>query len=225
MNDIVVFAGPSLARSSIRERLAARWLPPAAAADITRICASDPRIVVILDTACGWRPGPRHRELLAALARGITIHGASGGGALLAVELQHRGMHGHGQIFARYRQPDPPGDDAVLCDHDPQLDQRRSEPLIQLQHVLTRARRAGILTSDEAAALRRSATHLHWRERSWPRVCAHADHEHCLPALLACAAEPGGDLPGSDAEALLQLVSRTHNAANGATSPVPCSSA
>ena len=204
MSGQVVFAGPSLVGSSLRSRVAADWWPPAGAGDVAAACAAGARTLVILDTACGWRPGPRHREVMAALAGGVRVHGAAGGGALLAVELQAFGMLGHGQIFARWRDGEGLGDDAVACDHDAALDLRRSEPLVQVVHVLAAARRSGAIDDEDEAALRRAADELHWLTRDWPRICARAGRDSRLAALLEVAAAPGGDLPRADAEALLE---------------------
>ncbi len=203
MSEVVVFAGPSLVGSSLRSRVPARWAPPAAAGDVAAACAAGARALVILDTACGWRPGPRHREVMAALAGGVRVHGAAGGGALLAVELQAFGMVGHGQIFARWRDGAGLGDDAVSCDHDPAQDRRRSEPLVQVLHVLAAARQVRAIDAEDEAALGGAAEELHWLSRDWPRICARAGRGSRLAALLEVAAAPGGDLPRADAEALL----------------------
>src|SRR5262249_38218406 len=92
--DAIVFAGPSLPRREILRLFPADLRPPAARGDVWRAMLDSPRVIVLIDGVFESQPSVWHREILEALAAGITVFGASSMGALRAVELASDGMIG-----------------------------------------------------------------------------------------------------------------------------------
>ncbi|MFF9451190.1 TfuA-like protein [Streptomyces althioticus] len=98
---IHVFVGPSLPRSE--PQLAAadvRVWPPAQHGDLFAPEISSDDTVVLIDGVYHQAPALRHKEILAAMGRGIRMVGAASIGALRAAELAPYGMHGVGRIYA-----------------------------------------------------------------------------------------------------------------------------
>src|SRR3954471_5025104 len=74
-------------------------------------------IAVVLDGAYHQRLALRHKEILDALERGVTVIGAASIGAMRAVELSPCGMVGVGRVYEWYRDGVFDGDDAVAVAH------------------------------------------------------------------------------------------------------------
>ena len=139
-HEIVVFLGPTLGTEVAETLLPARYLPPVSCGDILRSLRLRPRVIAIIDglfesTAAVW-----HKEILLAMAEGITVFGASSMGALRAAELAPFGMIGVGRIFEAYRDGVCTDDDEVAVLHSAAGQYCAvSEPMVNIRATLARA--------------------------------------------------------------------------------------
>ena len=99
MPDIVVFLGPSLARSRAEQILEADYRPPAKRGDLYNAAREGARIILLIDGVFFQDCSVAHKEVLYALEAGAKVLGASSMGALRASELDVYGMEGIGQIY------------------------------------------------------------------------------------------------------------------------------
>ncbi|WP_078998574.1 TfuA-like protein [Streptomyces sp. WM4235] len=169
---IHVFVGPTLPRSD--PHLAApglRVLPPARHGDLfdTDIGGT----VVLIDGVYHQSPALRHKEILAAMGRGVRVIGAASIGALRAAELAPLGMLGVGAVYAAYARGDIEGDDEVAVGQCPDGDwDALTCPLVNLRYTLGLARSAGVLDGTRAAVLLAALREVYYPERTWPAVRA-----------------------------------------------------
>jgi hypothetical protein len=225
--DVVAFLGPSLPADAARRLGSLRVLPPARAGDVLAVLPSRPLAIALVDGLFDTTPSVWHREILAALEAGVAVFGAASLGALRAAELWSQGVIGVGQVFGWYRDATLVDDDEVALLHaDAEHGFRPlTLPLVQVRAAALAARQAGALDGRTAAALVRAAGRLHYTERTWPAVLAHAklpgrrrrelaellpampdvkaaDAETCLAAALAFAAARRSGAPAPPPPAL-----------------------
>lgn len=180
----IVFLGPSLPLATARAILPdADYRPPAWRGDVYRCLCEAPAVIVLIDGEFHGRPSVWQRELVDALADGVTVLGASSMGALRAAELHTLGMAGHGDVFAWYRDGVIDADDEVaLVYGPPELGwPAASEPLVNIRATAAAATAAGVLSAAEAEALVEAERRRHFPDR---RPAAEAVAE-ALPHLPA----------------------------------------
>ncbi len=153
-------------------------------------------VVVIVDGIYHHRLALRHKEILDALARGITVIGAASIGALRAAELDEFGMIGVGRVYRWYRDGVFEGDDAVSVAHGEEgLPVGINVPLVNLHAAVVAADSAGVLTRDAGRRLMTRLEHEYYPMRTLDRVLALA--RECGEAAFAdwyagqVFAEPG----------------------------------
>src|SRR5262245_27105209 len=136
----VMYAGPTLRRalaSANKPRLdELTVVPPVERGDIARLVNnSPPGVLVIVDGYFHLRNlSVSHLEIRTALKLGWTVWGLSSMGAIRAAEMHHVGVHGFGDVFARYRDDDDFRDDEVALLHEPTPPYRElSEPLVNIR--------------------------------------------------------------------------------------------
>ena len=171
--DIPVFAGPSLPAAS-RPDGPIQWLPPAMAGDLSRLGERPPAKLCLIDGFFDSRPAPWHKEILALMARGTIVFGASSMGALRAAELEAFGMIGVGAIFEAYADGRLTGDDEVALIHaTAELDWAPlSVPMVELRATLGAACRARVITVETARRLRSAGRAIQFVDRDWPALAA-----------------------------------------------------
>lgn len=177
----VLFAGPSTIGLTIPEEIERR--PPAVCGDLVALLADPPAAVGLVDGYFGGAPTVWHKEILALLARGVTVFGAASLGALRAAELREAGMAGVGAIYAAYRAGAIQRDDAVMLLHAPEGYgfAPLTLPLVDAEYVLN-----GLDCSGSARRMMlRIVRTMPYDARTWPR---------CLAAYLA---RTGADFPVS----------------------------
>lgn len=170
---IAVFLGPSLPLHKAQRLLPdANYYPPAAMGDVYALIAAGVRLIVLVDGVFHARTPIWQRELLCAIAHGITVVGACSMGALRAAELDRLGMIGHGQVYSWYRDGVIDGDDEVALEHaDAYLGfQAISEPLVNIRHNLQIAQERGLLDAAQAAAILGELKALHFGARTHHRL-------------------------------------------------------
>lgn len=221
----VVFLGPSLPLAQARRRLDAVYLPPVRQGRVWQVViACRPAAIGIIDGAFEHVPAVWHKEILWALAEGVTVGGAASLGALRAVELAAFGMVGIGRIFEAYRcgrldpYTDPfEDDDEVAVVHGPaDSGYLASEAMVNIRITLARAAADSVIDAPARDALVSRAKATFYKDRSWDQLLR--DGETLLaPAtaarLRAWLADGRIDQKRADALALLDWLGERREAA------------
>ncbi|GAA2786855.1 TfuA-like protein [Kitasatospora aburaviensis] len=163
-----VFTGPTLAPDEPALSAPTTCLhPPARHGDLFRTEIAPGDTVVLIDGLYHHAPALRHKEILAALGRGVHVIGAASIGALRAAELEAFGMVGVGRVFGWYAGGLLTGDDEVAVAHSPDGPRAAMTwPLVNLRHVLALARFEGVVTTQEAAALLEAFSVVYYAQRT-----------------------------------------------------------
>ncbi|MGH6923568.1 MAG: TfuA-like protein [Propylenella sp.] len=177
----VLFAGPSLhgtgwAAAHADGPGALQSRGPAGQGDIARAALEGATAIGLIDgryedVAAVW-----HKEILFALKQGVQVFGAASMGALRAAECAAFGMIGLGKVFERYRSGELVDDAAVAQLHaPPELDHAPlTEALVNVEATIQHFFQLGAIGEEEAERLDRSARALFFKERTYPRILAHA---------------------------------------------------
>ncbi|MGW1870402.1 TfuA-like protein [Streptomyces mauvecolor] len=208
---IHVFVGPTLSRSDPELAVpGVRVRPPARHGDLFDAAVRAGDTVVIVDGVYHQAPALRHKEILAALGRGVMVIGAASIGALRAAELAQFGMLGIGSVYAAYARGEIEGDDEVAVGQVPDGEfGALTWPLVNLRYVLELAASAGVLDGPQAAALLAA-----WRAVFYPQRTTAAVRAVCrrqgVPEVERWLAEQRaldghfGDLKRADALAAVR---------------------
>jgi hypothetical protein len=172
MQKIIVFLGPSLDQAAAERILSAHYLPPARRGDLLAAAEKGATIIGLVDGVFHQESAVAHREILAAIKKGVRVVGASSMGALRAAEMDTLGMVGVGEIYRMYKSGDLESDDEVALVFDPSSGLALSEPLINIRFTLKRAMREGIITLAEHDLLLASARSLFYPKRTYRAVVA-----------------------------------------------------
>lgn len=178
---ILAFIGPTLRLAEAEAALDAIYLHPVAQGDIILAAhAFRPRAMVLIDGQFGERPSVRHKEILWAMAQGITMIGAASMGALRAAELDSFGMIGIGLIYRWYRRFALVPDDAVAVHSGPaELGfLPLTDALVDLQRSFAKLQRRGQISVGERRLLAEAAHVANFRNRTMEAVLTGA----ALPA-------------------------------------------
>ena len=174
MQKIIVFLGPSLDRESAEKILAAEYRPPARRGDILKAVEDGATIICLIDGVFHQESAVAHREILAAMKKGVLVVGASSMGALRAAEMGTLGMVGIGTIYQMYRDGKLVSDDEVALVFDPVSGYSLSDPLINIRFTLQKAELDGILSPDNHAALLAAAQSVFYPQRTYTRIVSRA---------------------------------------------------
>ncbi|WP_053747923.1 TfuA-like protein [Streptomyces sp. MMG1533] len=153
----------------------------------------------------------RHKEILDALERGITVLGAASIGALRAAELDRFGMIGVGRVYHWYRTGVFDGDDAVSVAHSETGSPAGiNVPLVNAYGAVLAACDAGVLRQEASRTLMARLEREYYPLRTSERVLAVA--RECGESAFAdwygeqVAADPGAlDQKQTDALEALAL--------------------
>ena len=169
MSAVLVFAGPSLPAGTELDP-SIRLMPPARCGDLIRALRHDPVAIGLVDGVFEVAPTVWHKEILAAMDRGVAVYGAASLGALRAAELDRYGMIGVGAIYEAYRDGIVESDAAVMVTHAPaELGYRPlTVALVDVEATLRAAR----LDPADLALLRLIASRMNFRDRSWTAILA-----------------------------------------------------
>ncbi|MCW8382386.1 TfuA-like protein [Streptomyces justiciae] len=170
---IHVFVGPTLppneallAHQSVRHR------PPVRHGDLFDAAIADTDTVVLIDGLYHQAPAVRHKEILAALARGVRVIGAASLGALRAAELWPYGMGGVGNVYRSYRNLEIVGDDEVAVGQDPMTGRALTWPMVNCRYVINLAVNSRILTGSQAAQLLEALHAVYYPQRTFAAIRA-----------------------------------------------------
>jgi len=177
-----VFTGPTAAGDTAREMVPGCSIhPPAQHGDFIRNEFAAGDIVVLIDGLYHGNPPIRHKEILDAIARGVSMIGASSMGALRAAELHQFGMMGVGRIFEDYRDGRIEADDEVAVLHTEGPEWKvLSEALVNMRYTLELARQAMVVSPFEEEQLLEAARSLHYPRRSWRAVERACENDQSL---------------------------------------------
>jgi hypothetical protein len=213
----VIFVGPSLHGRALDLPARVVLRPPAAQGDIYRACQQQPQVIGLIDGYFEGVPSVWHKEILWALAHGITVIGSASMGALRAAELDVFGMTGIGQIYEWYRDGVIEDDDEVALVHGPAEAGYLplSEPMVNVRASCAAAVEAGVLDEPAAEVVVSAAKSLHYKERTWQTVVAHLGTSGLAPdvckALADWLASGRVDQKQRDAISLIEAVTDALN--------------
>ncbi|MBD2315036.1 hypothetical protein H6G20_25545 [Desertifilum sp. FACHB-1129] len=172
MNDphqIAVFLGPSLPKENASIILEANYYPPVQRGDIYQLISTGIKTIILIDGVIPPHRPVWHREILDAMHEGIEVWGASGIGAIRALELQEYGMKGCGTIFEWYRQGIIQDDDEVLVNYT--LNSHNfhclSEALVNIRMTLSNATKDHLIPLEKSEQLIQYAKQVYCLERSY----------------------------------------------------------
>ena len=174
MPKIIVFLGPSLERAEAEKILPEEYRPPAKRGDLLRAVQDGAGIIGLIDGVFHQESAVAHREILAALRKGVRVVGASSMGALRAAEMDTLGMVGIGGVYRMYKTGELISDDEVALVFDPVTGFSLSEPLVNIRFTLREAERQGIITTPDRAALLTAAQEVFYPQRTYGRIATRA---------------------------------------------------
>jgi len=174
MQQIIVFLGPSLDRGEAEAILPAEYRPPAKRGDLLRATEDGAAIIGLIDGVFHQESAVAHREILAALRKGVRVVGSSSMGALRAAEMDTLGMVGIGDVYRMYKSGVLESDDEVALVFDPVSGYSLSEPLVNIRYTLRKARDAGVINGVEHDALIAAARSVFYPQRTYARITAAA---------------------------------------------------
>jgi TfuA protein len=174
MQRIIVFLGPSLERVEAESILPAEYLPPAKRGDLLQAVQEGAGIICLIDGVFHQESAVAHREILAAVKKGVKVVGSSSMGALRAAEMDTLGMTGIGEVYRMFKSGELVSDDEVALVFDPETGLALSEPMVNIRFTLREAERQGIIAPPEHAALLAAAQSVFYPQRTYAKVVAAA---------------------------------------------------
>jgi hypothetical protein len=184
----VVFAGPSLFGANLSsKRKMVELRPPAARGDVASAMHSGARRIGIIDGLFGDQPSVGHKEILAALAKGVPVIGAASMGALRAAECHVFGMIGVGRIFRSYYNGTRTADADVAIVHAPaEMNYLPlSEAVVDIEATLEQLTFMKLLSKREERELIAIARGIHFSVRTWRTIIEAATLEVSRKAVIA----------------------------------------
>jgi hypothetical protein len=170
MQKIIVFLGPSLETTAAEKILSAHYLPPAKRGDLLAAVHDGATIIGLIDGVFHQESAVAHREILAAIKKGVRVIGSSSMGALRAAEMDTLGMVGIGKIYQMYTSGELESDDEVALVFDPSSGMALSEPLINIRFTLRRATDSGIIDTGAHNALLAAARSVFYPQRTYRTI-------------------------------------------------------
>lgn len=170
MRRTIVFLGPSLEREAAEKILSAEYRPPAKRGDLLRAAEEGAAIIGLIDGVFHQESAVAHREILAAVKKGVRVVGASSMGALRAAEMDTLGMTGIGEVYRMYKSGELISDDEVALVFDPETGLSLSEPLVNIRFTLKAAETEGIINGKEHEALLTAARSIFYPQRTYPKI-------------------------------------------------------
>jgi len=172
MHRIIVFLGPSLDRETAKGILDAEYRPPAKRGDLLKAAGDGATIIGLIDGVFHQESAVAHREILAAVKKGVIVVGSSSMGALRAAEMDTLGMTGIGEIYRMFRSGELVSDDEVALVFDPESGLSLSEPLVNIRFTLRVAEHQGVISRDEHTALLSAAQSVFYPQRTYARIAS-----------------------------------------------------
>ena len=212
MQRIIVFLGPSLEREAAQKILSAEYRPPAKRGDLMQAVQDGASVIGLIDGVFHQESAVAHREILAAIKKGVKVIGSSSMGALRAAEMDTLGMTGIGEVYRMYKSGELVSDDEVALVFDPETGLALSEPLVNIRFTLKEAERQGILAPQDHAVLLAAAQSVFYPQRTYAKIATAAGET--IPAgtrvrFLTWVKEHAVDQKRKDAIAALEYIRKT----------------
>ncbi|NMB77480.1 MAG: TfuA-related McrA-glycine thioamidation protein [Methanomicrobiales archaeon] len=198
-------------REAAEAILAADYRPPAKRGDLLRAAEDGAAIIGLIDGVFHQESAVAHREILAAVKKGVKVVGASSMGALRAAEMDTLGMTGIGEIYRMYKSGELISDDEVALVFDPETGLSLSEPLINIRFTLAAAAKQGVISAGEQASLLASAQSLFYPQRTYSRIASAAGDPvtpACRERFLSFTSLHAVDRKREDAVEALRYIAR-----------------
>lgn len=167
---IIIFTGPSLSVEEGLKILNADYRPPVKRDDILKIIGESPDIIGIIDGVFHQSPAVGHKEIIAAIKKGIKIVGGGSMGALRASELDELGMKGIGYVYNEYSSGNIQSDDDVSIAFDAATGEPCSEALINVDYKLKKAVESKIINENEKNQLLSIAKSIYYPNRTYYNI-------------------------------------------------------
>ena len=209
MQRIIVFLGPSLEREAAESILPAEYRPPARRGDLLRAVQDGAAVIGLIDGVFHQESAVAHREILAAVQKGVKVVGSSSMGALRAAEMDTLGMTGIGEVYRMYKSGELESDDEVALVFDPETGFALSEPLVNIRFTLKAAEEQGIITMEDRMTLLEAARSVFYPQRTYAKVAAAAAEtvsSKTRERFLAWAKDYAVDQKRKDAIAALEYI-------------------
>jgi len=194
-----VFVGPTLPKDQVLEIVPGACLhPPIAHGDLTDHCRAGD-VAVLIDGFFHQVAAVRHKEIISAIRRGVTVAGAASMGALRAAELNAFGMIGHGEVYRMYASGLVDGDDEVAVVHGGLDDDWRqlTVPVVNVRSVIAELIRTHRLKPEPAAAVITARKQMHDRRRTLTGLEKELQKAGCAEDMVAMI---HNELKASDAK-------------------------
>jgi hypothetical protein len=211
MQRIIVFLGPSLEQNVAEGILPAEYRPPAKRGDLLRAVQDGATVIGLIDGVFHQESAVAHREILAAIKKGVRVVGASSMGALRAAEMDTLGMTGIGEVYRMYKNGELISDDEVALVFDPETGLSLSEPLVNIRFTLMEAEHQNIISAQDHAALLAAAQSVFYPQRTYTKVVGVARDVVALPVrerFLSWVREHAVDQKRKDAVAALEYIKK-----------------
>jgi hypothetical protein len=209
MQKIIVFLGPSLEHAAAEKILSADYRPPAKRGDLLAAVHDGATIIGLIDGVFHQESAVAHREILAAIKKGVRVVGASSMGALRAAEMDTLGMVGIGEVYLMYKSGELESDDEVALVFDPSSGLALSEPLINIRFTLKRAMMEGIIDTAVYDALLTAARSVFYPKRTYRTIVSSAGdgvNVRTRERFLAWVETGACDQKRTDAVAALEFI-------------------
>jgi TfuA protein len=214
MQRIIVFLGPSLEREAAEAILPAEYRPPAKRGDLLRAVQDGADIIALIDGVFHQESAVAHREILAAVKKGVRVIGSSSMGALRAAEMDTLGMTGIGEVYRMYKSGELISDDEVALVFDPESGLSLSEPLVNIRFTLREAERQDIITPQDHVTLLAAARAVFYPQRTYGRIVSEAGaaiDQETRERFLAWVKLHAVDQKRKDAVAALEYIKKMIN--------------
>jgi TfuA protein len=186
--------------------------PPIRRQDLLRDIRDGVHVVAIVDGAFEQSMAVSGSEIMDALRAGVVVYGASSMGALRAAELHSVGMIGHGRIFERVARDPFFRDDFLgqMFAIDDGRIRALSQPYVDFEINVERARTQGLVSTREASLLCRLYADLFYADRCWPALRRQLDtpRRRHLFAVAKAAIVEAPSQKREDAIGLLRRIRR-----------------
>jgi hypothetical protein len=179
----VLFVGPSL-YGETPDLAGITVRPPARQGDVAQAVLDGAGAIGLVDGFFDAVAAPWHKEILFALARGVTMLGSSSMGALRAAECAAFGMVPIGAIAHDYCSGALDDDAAVAISHGPEElgYPPLTEPLVNVKPTLERLRDLELISAAEQQRLWQGACQLHFKDRSIEALVPQPERREILAA-------------------------------------------
>ena len=160
----VIFAGISIARSRILERVEASVFGPIKRGDLSHIKGQN--IIVLIDGEFGQNLSVSPKEILAAIDKGCCVIGASSMGALRAAELDQFGMRGVGWVYERFAKATVRREDEVALTFNPFSGKSLTIPLVDIIYWIENLLSIGAISKSESRNIEQIGRRIFFADRT-----------------------------------------------------------